>query len=37
MPPTTLPDLTVYAADGKEFKTPSPRGHYTVFAFGGVT
>ena len=32
-----LPDLTVYTADGKEFKTPSLRGHYTVLAFGCLT
>jgi cytochrome oxidase Cu insertion factor (SCO1/SenC/PrrC family) len=29
-----LPDLTVYTADGKEFKTSSLRGHYTVLDFG---
>ena len=32
-----LPDLTVYTADGKEFKTSSLRGHYTVLAFGCLT
>jgi len=32
-----LPDLTVYSADGKEFKTSSLRGHYTVLAFGCLT
>ena len=32
-----LPDLTVYSADGKEFKTSSLRGHHTVLAFGCLT
>jgi cytochrome oxidase Cu insertion factor (SCO1/SenC/PrrC family) len=32
-----FPDLTVYTADGKEFKTSSLRGHYTVLAFGCLT
>jgi cytochrome oxidase Cu insertion factor (SCO1/SenC/PrrC family) len=32
-----LPDLTVYTADGKEFKTSSLRGHYTVIDFGCLT
>ena len=32
-----LPDLTVYTADGKEFRTSSLRGHYTVLAFGCLT
>jgi cytochrome oxidase Cu insertion factor (SCO1/SenC/PrrC family) len=32
-----FPDLTVYSADGKEFKTSSLRGHYTVVAFGCLT
>jgi len=32
-----LPDLTVYSADGKEFKTSSLRGHYTVLSFGCLT
>ncbi len=32
-----LPDLTVYGADGKEFKTADLRGHYTVLAFGCLT
>jgi cytochrome oxidase Cu insertion factor (SCO1/SenC/PrrC family) len=32
-----LPDLTVYTADGKEFKTSSLRGHYTVLDFGCLT
>jgi len=32
-----LPDLTVYSPDGKEFKTSSLRGHYTVLAFGCLT
>lgn len=31
------PDLTVYTADGKEFKTSSLRGHYTVIDFGCLT
>jgi len=32
-----LPDLSVYTPDGKEFKTSSLRGHYTVLAFGCMT
>ena len=32
-----FPDLTVYSADGKEFKTSSLRGHYTVIDFGCLT
>lgn len=32
-----LPDLTVYTPDGKEFKTSSLRGHYTVLTFGCLT
>jgi cytochrome oxidase Cu insertion factor (SCO1/SenC/PrrC family) len=32
-----FPDLTVYAADGTEFKTSSLRGHYTVIDFGCLT
>jgi len=32
-----LPDLAVYSADGKEFKTSSLRGHYTVLDFGCLT
>jgi cytochrome oxidase Cu insertion factor (SCO1/SenC/PrrC family) len=32
-----LPDLTVYSADGKEFKTSSLRGQYTVLSFGCLT
>lgn len=32
-----FPDLTVYTADGKEFKTSSLRGHHTVIAFGCLT
>jgi hypothetical protein len=32
-----LPDLTVYTADGKELKTSSLRGHYTVLDFGCLT
>jgi cytochrome oxidase Cu insertion factor (SCO1/SenC/PrrC family) len=32
-----FPDLTVYTTDGKEFKTSSLRGQYTVVAFGCLT
>jgi cytochrome oxidase Cu insertion factor (SCO1/SenC/PrrC family) len=32
-----LPDLTVYAPDGKEVKTGGLRGHYTVLTFGCLT
>jgi len=32
-----LPSLTVFTGDGKEFKTESLRGHYTVLAFGCLT
>ena len=32
-----LPDVTVYTADGKAFKTSSLRGHYTVLDFGCLT
>jgi cytochrome oxidase Cu insertion factor (SCO1/SenC/PrrC family) len=32
-----LPDLTVYTPDGKEVKTSSLRGHYTVLTFGCLT
>jgi cytochrome oxidase Cu insertion factor (SCO1/SenC/PrrC family) len=32
-----FPDLTVYSADGKEFRTSSLRGHYTVIDFGCLT
>ncbi len=32
-----FPDLTVYTADGKEFKTTQLRGKYTVLAFGCLT
>jgi cytochrome oxidase Cu insertion factor (SCO1/SenC/PrrC family) len=32
-----FPDLTVYTADGKEFKTSGLRGHYTVLSFGCLT
>ena len=32
-----LPDLIVYSADGKEFKTSSLHGHYTVLDFGCLT
>ena len=33
----SMPDLTVYSADGKEFKTSTLRGHYTVLSFGCLT
>ena len=33
----TLPDVTVYSPDGKEFKTADLRGHYTVLTFGCLT
>ncbi len=33
----SLPDLTVYSPDGKEFKTADLRGHYTVLSFGCLT
>ena len=33
----TLPDVTVYSPDGKEFKTADMRGHYTVLVFGCLT
>jgi cytochrome oxidase Cu insertion factor (SCO1/SenC/PrrC family) len=33
----SLPDLTVYSPDGKEVKTWSLRGHYTVLTFGCLT
>ena len=32
-----LPDVTVYNTDGKEVKTSSLRGHYTVLTFGCLT
>jgi cytochrome oxidase Cu insertion factor (SCO1/SenC/PrrC family) len=32
-----LPDLIVYDPDGKEVKTSSLRGHYTVLTFGCLT
>jgi len=32
-----LPDVTVYAPDGKEVKTSELRGHYTVLTFGCLT
>ena len=32
-----LPDVTVYAPDGKEVKTSDLRGHYTVLTFGCLT
>ncbi len=33
----SLPDVTVYSPDGKEFKTADLRGHYTVLTFGCLT
>jgi cytochrome oxidase Cu insertion factor (SCO1/SenC/PrrC family) len=32
-----FPSMTVYTPDGKEFKTSSFRGHYTVLSFGCLT
>ena len=32
-----FPDLVVYDPDGKEVKTSSFRGHYTVLTFGCLT
>jgi cytochrome oxidase Cu insertion factor (SCO1/SenC/PrrC family) len=32
-----LPDLVVYDSGGKEVKTSSLRGHYTVLTFGCLT
>jgi cytochrome oxidase Cu insertion factor (SCO1/SenC/PrrC family) len=32
-----LPDLTVYAPDGKEVKTSDLRGRYVVLTFGCLT
>ncbi len=32
-----LPELVVYDPDGKEVKTASLRGHYTVLTFGCLT
>ena len=32
-----IPARTVYAPDGKEVKTSSLRGHYTVLTFGCLT
>jgi cytochrome oxidase Cu insertion factor (SCO1/SenC/PrrC family) len=32
-----FPDMMVYTADGKEFKTSSLRGQFTVLAFGCLT
>ena len=32
-----LPEFTVWTPDGKEVKTSSLRGHYTVLAFGCLT
>lgn len=34
---TILPDVTVYDPTGKEFKTSSLRGHYSVLTFGCLT
>jgi cytochrome oxidase Cu insertion factor (SCO1/SenC/PrrC family) len=33
----TVPDVTVYDPSGKEVKTSSLRGHYTVLTFGCLT
>jgi cytochrome oxidase Cu insertion factor (SCO1/SenC/PrrC family) len=33
----TIPELTVYDSAGKEVKTSSLRGHYTVLVFGCLT
>lgn len=32
-----LPDVTIYSADGSEFKTGDLKGHYTVLTFGCLT
>lgn len=32
-----IPDVTVYDSAGKEVKTSSLRGHYTVLTFGCLT
>jgi cytochrome oxidase Cu insertion factor (SCO1/SenC/PrrC family) len=32
-----LPDLTVYSPDGKEVKTSTLKGNYTVLTFGCLT
>ena len=32
-----LPDVTVYDADGKEFRLRSLKGHYSVLVFGCLT
>jgi cytochrome oxidase Cu insertion factor (SCO1/SenC/PrrC family) len=32
-----LPDVTVYDVEGREVKTSSLRGHYTVLTFGCLT
>jgi cytochrome oxidase Cu insertion factor (SCO1/SenC/PrrC family) len=32
-----LPDVTVYTADGKEFKTADLKKQYTVLTFGCLT
>ncbi len=34
---TKLANVTVYTPDGKEFKTSSLRGGYTVLTFGCLT
>lgn len=34
---TPLPDVTVFDEQGKEFKTASLRGSYTVLVFGCLT
>jgi cytochrome oxidase Cu insertion factor (SCO1/SenC/PrrC family) len=33
----SLPDVTVFDSDGKQVKTSSFRGHYTVLTFGCLT
>ncbi len=33
----TVPDLTVYDADGKEFRLHTIKGHYTVLVLGCLT
>ncbi len=32
-----FPQMSIYSADGKEFKTSDLRGHYTVITFGCLT
>jgi len=32
-----IPDVNVFTPDGKEVKTSSLRGHYTVLTFGCLT